>query len=65
MKTSYAEVVRDLGCSGILVKHDDYGPLQIKTYGWRGHRWPYDVIKLGFYNDTLQKTERRSYTLSR
>ncbi|MEQ1648032.1 MAG: hypothetical protein ABL898_05540 [Hyphomicrobiaceae bacterium] len=64
MKKSYADIAKQLGCNGILLNTEDYGRLQIKTYAWRGHRWPYDVIKLGFYNDTLQKTERRIYALN-
>jgi hypothetical protein len=64
MQTSYTDVAKQIGCNGIIMKTADLGQLQIKTYAWRGDRWPYDVVKLGFYNDALQKTERRSYTFN-
>ena len=65
MEISYAAAATHLGCDGKLAKTEDLGLLQIKTYVWRGAGWPYDVIRLGFYNETLQKTERRTFTLTR
>jgi hypothetical protein len=59
-KMSYADVRSTLGCNGVLVKKEDYGPkLVIEDYGWQGDTWPYSKFEGHFINGTLHGTEKR------
>jgi hypothetical protein len=59
-KMSYADVRSTLGCNGILVKKEDYGPtLVIEDYGWKGDTWPYSKFEGHFINGVLHGTEKR------
>lgn len=61
MEQSYAAIERHMGCPGVKVREEDIaGVVRIITYVWRADSWPVGIVRLSFYNDTLQaKSETR------
>lgn len=52
---SYDEAARLLGCPGIKATEQDLsGIVKIITFVWRTDSWPVGILRLSFYNDTLQ-----------
>ena len=63
-KMSYADVRSTLGCNGVLVKKEDYGPkLVVEDYGWQGDTWPYSKFDGHFINGTLHGTSKTWFKL--
>jgi hypothetical protein len=64
-KMSYADVRSTLGCNGVLVKKEDYGPkLVIEDYGWQGDTWPYSKFEGHFINGVLHGTSKTWFNVA-
>ena len=64
MEMKYDTVKELLRCDGALVSKEDYGPIVIEYYAWRGSAWPYGRLHLEFMNSTLQGTQKLWLNLS-
>ena len=64
MEMKYDTVKELLRCDGVLVSKEDYGPIVIEYYAWRGSAWPYGRLHLEFMNSTLQGTQKLWLNLS-
>jgi hypothetical protein len=64
MEMKYDTVKELLSCDGVLVSKEDYGPIVIENYAWRGSAWPYGRLHLEFANSTLQSTDKLWLNLS-
>ncbi len=61
--SSYAEVSAHMGCPGIQARREQLGDIAIVTYVWRADSWPVGIVRLAFYNDTLQATSETRLNL--
>jgi hypothetical protein len=64
MQMNYDAVKKLLGCDGVLIAKEDYGPIIIEHFAWRGAAWPYARLRLEFINNTLQGTQKLWLNLS-
>lgn len=64
MGASYQVVAHHMGCDGVKATEEDLGNVvRIITYVWRTESWPVGIVRLKFYNDTLQAKSETSLNL--